>query len=306
MSTRLIIVRRRGLGFGSVASIVSTMRETHPNVSAEQWRTWRDESPIFSEGQNVVWLRWGCSTTVPRHGDDRVLNQASAIHRVNNKGEFAQTLSEQGLGPTVITPGSIVPNGQYVVRPNNHSRGQNFHLFTDPPSIPEGHYARPLIKKSAEYRVYVMFGKVAAVARKFVDDENAVAWNHALGAHFENVRWDNWPLKVCSRAVHAAHLSGLDYAAVDMMVEGETLTPWVIEINSAGSLPRNEDRTPSYRARCVAKALGWHLDRQDYEHFDHSEYRGWRDAIHPGVWKNHSLNNMEEGRIEFRSVRSGT
>lgn len=139
-----------------------------------------------------------------------------------------------------------------------------------------------------------MFGRVAAVAEKIPEDRDAVAWNHAHGVPFHNVRWGDWPLNVCDAALKAAALSELDYAAVDVMVEEGTGTPWIIEINSAGSLPRNEDRSPSYRARCVAKCLGYHLVSENYDHFPLPAYAssGWRDVIHPAIWSNHPANSV--------------
>lgn len=141
-----------------------------------------------------------------------------------------------------------------------------------------------------------MFGRVAAIARKTPpEDRSQVAWNHALGCAFENVKWDQWPMDVCMNGVLAARESGLDYAAVDVMVEKDTGRVYTIEINSAGSLPRNADRSPSYRARCVANALAWHLEREDYTHLDGTfdyDVNDWRSYIHPGIWDNHKLNTQ--------------
>lgn len=306
----LTIVRRRGLGFGSAKSIIAIVngmaQETGQPIVAGEWKTWRETHVPQHNASMNVYLRWGCTTTISSRSENTprlILNQAYAIHQVNNKSQFAQTLSDHGLGPKVFMPDSTLPPGdQYVLRPNNHSRGRNFDVVESGVVIPPNSYARPLIDKSAEYRVYVMFGKVAAVAQKTVDDPSQPAWNHALGAVFSNVRWDNWDLAMCHRAVQAAALSGLDYAAVDMMVDQEGQS-WVIEINSAGSLPRNEDRSPSYRARCVAKALYYHISEGTFEHWaapDH--FNGWRGAIHPGVYS--VRETSEEQEPVFRSVRS--
>lgn len=152
--------------------------------------------------------------------------------------------------------------------------------------------------------MYVLFGKVASVAQKLVTDTSQVAWNHAVGAEFVNVKWDEWNTEVCFRALIAANLSKLDYAAVDVMVEEHTLTPWIIEVNSAGSLPPNEDGTPSYRARCVADCLAWHMKELNFDHFtDDVGVEGWRRYIHPAVWGNHPLNGGNQVPL-FVSTRS--
>jgi glutathione synthase/RimK-type ligase-like ATP-grasp enzyme len=274
-------------------------------------RTWRDE--WSTKQKSNVLLRWGCTSTLPLELSDAViLNKANSIHRVNNKKEFAQALAAIELSTPVITAETstgLMTTETYVVRPTHHSQGRNLKVLTYQgvmsilSSGRTSWYARRLVKKAAEYRVYVLFGKVASIARKVVTDETQVAWNHAVGAEFINVKWDEWPLYVSEKAIQAAKLSGLDYAAVDVMVEERTATPWIIEVNSAGSLPPNDDGTPSYRARCVADCLAWHIKRDDYEFRNITTMTSnWRDVIHPAVWSNHADNKEE--MPEFRSVRS--
>lgn len=217
-------------------------------------------------------------------------------------------MAEEGIGLTTYSGDTCLPEcGGYVLRPTHHTQGRHLIVCTaselplhiGQPPFNQGWYARPLIQKTAEYRVYVAAGKAAAVARKQVDDTSAVAWNHALGAEFVNVRWGDWPLDVVHRAIQAADLSKLFYAAVDVMVETGG-TPWVIEVNSAGSLPPNDDGSPSYRCRSVAKAIGWHILNDQYDFLlTQDVVDGWRDVIHPGVWSRNS-----EPAPVFRSVRT--
>lgn len=293
----LTIVRRRGLGHGSARGIIQTLEGM--GFRANQWRT--DRLPP-TEVSPIV-LRWGCSANIPWR-TEQVLNHARAMHRVNDKIAFAQLMAERGLGPEVFTTlDELFGDRQLVVRPRVHSRGRNLavceaHSVSEVVSQPEyagGWYARPLVQKTAEYRVYVVAGRVASVAQKIVSDTSAVAWNHALGAEFINVRFGSWPLDVVDRAVQAANISGLFYAAVDMMV-GDDGQSWVIEINSAGSLPPNEDGSPSYRARCVARAIGYHLQDNDFSSLSlREEQEGWRKFIHPGIRQNQPV---------FRTIRN--
>lgn len=302
MPHSMTIVRRRNLGRGSVRSVQRTLSDLDVNC----WRSWRDSPP----SQADVYLRWGCTSAIPnlREGAT-ILNKAEAIHRVNDKMRFAQILAENSLAPSVITPSDtsgLMSTVMYVVRPPHHSRGRNLTVIPSENLLgrPGEWYARPLIRKESEFRVYVLFGRVAAVAQKIVNDPTQVAWNHAVGAEFVNVRWSDWNLRLCDTALKAAALSGLEYAAVDVMVEDGTLTPWIIEVNSAGSLPPNEDGSPSYRARCVAECLGWHLTREDYSvMLPPVEVSNWRDVIHPAIWRNHPLNG-EQLELMFTTVRS--
>ena len=310
----LTFVRRRNLGRASIRSMSSHLGTEH-GVHSTVLRTWLPRD-MRRDDHTAVLLRWGCTSTLPPHLSTgiRVLNSASAIHRANDKSTFAATLSSSGIGPRVVSPldsSGLMETETYVVRPLRHSQGRHLSVLNHNSltsllsnTSDTNWYARPLIKKVAEFRVYVLFGKVASVAQKLVTDTSQVAWNHAVGAEFVNVKWDEWNTEVCFRALIAANLSKLDYAAVDVMVEEHTLTPWIIEVNSAGSLPPNEDGTPSYRARCVADCLAWHMKELNFDHFtDDVGVEGWRRYIHPAVWSNHPLNGGNQVPL-FVSTRS--
>lgn len=297
MTHSVTFVRRRALGRGSSRTVRQVMTEER-GIQSYDWRTWRENTPPNTD----VYIRWGCTANVPN--GRKVLNKAEAIHKVNNKAQFAARLAVDGLSPhTQLHDGthygvaSVDPNQQYIIRPRFHSRGRNIHTIPfrqvssfQPTSASwrQGWYARPLINKSAEFRVYVMFGRIVSIAQKIPTNPDAVAWNHSLGSVFQNVRWDGWTPEVCLVALHASSMSLLDYAAVDVMVEEGTNRAYIIEINSAGSLPPNEDGTPTYRAQCVAKALAYHLDIESYSHFEEvNVFNNWRDVIHPAIWDNH-------------------
>ena len=59
------------------------------------------------------------------------------------------------------------------------------------------------------------------------------------------VRWDDWPLAVCQKALDAFELSSLDFGGVDIMVEEGTHAAYFIEINSAPSLPLTSTSNPT-------------------------------------------------------------
>lgn len=134
-----------------------------------------------------------------------------------------------------------------------------------------------------------MCGKVVTVAEKIPSDPNAVAWNHAQGSTFVNVRWNNWPQNVCDLALSVYAETGLHFSGIDIMTDQDD-EAWFIEANSAPSLPPNDDGSPSYRHRCVATALAYHYHRNDWSDLEY-EAEGWRGLVHPGVWGNHPLWN---------------
>jgi len=151
-----------------------------------------------------------------------------------------------------------------------------------PQTFADGWYASELIDKVAEYRVYVVSGRVATVARKTPYDPNAVAWNVAQGGRFDVVRWGDWPLEVCRVAVESfKHIEGLDFAGVDVIVD-EDGRAYVIELNSAPSLPLLSDGSVSYRQKCVAKCFKW-MEDHGKERMDYQLEQGWRGYVHPSI-----------------------
>lgn len=295
----LTFVRRKGLGLGSIRGLMQTLEEM--GIPSQ---VWRNDRPPPEHKPSLV-IRWGCSSTLP-WDKVKILNEAKHIHRVNDKRQFSVDLAGSNLGPPSFT--SLNPNDNmqlkniydheyYILRPKVHSRGKNLvhcygknlwkHVTKAPFS--SGYYIRPFIDKKEEYRAYVVGGRVVNLSRKIVEDKNKIAWNHSLGAVFENVKWGSWSEVDLSFALRTAQLSGLFYCAVDLMLDKQGNT-WVIEANSAGSLPPNEDKTPSYRNRCVAKAIAWHYKRDSFSNIEGKEKEGWRSFIHPAIWKNHQLN----------------
>lgn len=184
-------------------------------------------------------------------------------------------------------------SGPLVLRPTTHAQGRNLYVVDDMEALSEvvcqnprvfsrGWYASELIDKVAEYRVYVVSGRVATVAKKTPDDPTAVAWNVAQGGRFDVVRWGSWPLEVIRVALEAFKYSGLDFSGVDVMVDSAG-RPYVIELNSAPSLPLLSDGSISYRQKCMAKCFKYILDNGK-EHFDPiTNYNSWSGVIHPAI-----------------------
>lgn len=183
--------------------------------------------------------------------------------------------------------------GQLVLRPKRHAQGRNLFVVNGlrealevarqkPRVFRDGWYLSELVDKVEEYRVYVVSGRVATVARKTPADSSAVAWNVAQGGRFDVVRWGDWHLEVCRVAVEAMkHFPLLDFGGVDVMVDREGRA-WVIEINSAPSLPLLSDGSVSYRQICMAKCFKW-ISEHGKEHMETEGYESWRQMIHPSI-----------------------
>lgn len=311
----LVIQRRKHLGMSSALGIKRELEQldipTHVVVSGVD-----SAYPTAIQHTDKV-LRWGCRASLTDFGINGpvvVMNQANAIKRVNSKAGFLMELeqNERGLSPHTIASHSRsglmaearrLPSGvEYILRPPVHAQGRHVYKFSTLPEIEDvlnrkprtflhGGYIRPFIDKVKELRVYVVNGKVSVIANKTPANPEAIAWNVAQGGHFENVRWDDWHLGACELAIKVWKHTGLDISGIDIMIDRDDRA-WLIEANSAPSLPFNSDGTNTIRHRNIAKAIAF---RYNGGAFDLSgeghQYDGWRRWIHPATWDNHALNN---------------
>lgn len=277
-----ILLRRRKLGNTSCREIARLAATLGTMISVL-----RNDRPV-PLGHDTL-IRWGCTSEVPIRN---VINTTAAIHQVNDKLGFRRTLNEAGLCPQtwfnvndypfMQWPADILRAG-VVVRPSRHAQGRRLHVANNEGDLrafcgryPGGYYISKLINKVAEYRVFVVQGRAVAVAQKTPGNPQDVAWNVARGGRFDNVHWDNWPLKAVKTSIEAFNLSQLDFGGVDVMVDAEG-NCYVLEINSAPSL------TSPYRQECMAKALV-HILRHGKDRIPLIEGRGgYRKFIHPAV-----------------------
>lgn len=266
MST--ILLRRRGLGKASCDAIVALSKQGIGVIC--------NDVAIPPEVKTVI--RWGCTSHV--HGRVQI-NRADAIHLVNDKGAFRRILNINNLCPkTWFHLEEIVYPA--IVRPARHAQGKDTHLcntyrdlVVTTRACGPGFYASEYIEKVAEYRVFVVQGRVVVVANKIPADPKAIAWNVALGGKFENVKWGAWPLTACQAAVDAFRLSGLHFGGVDVIVD-KGGKAYVLEINSAPSI------TSPYRQQCMAKAFDWMLTKGT-DQLELGKQKDYRKFIHPAI-----------------------
>ncbi len=273
-----ILLRRKGSGLAACRDIAAH--------SEEGLAVARSDRPL--PGGPMV-FRWGYTGVIkgalPKW---ETVNKANAINISSCKGTFRMLLATQDLTMPVYHQECIeqIPWAEadsWVVRPRKHSQGRELHVITDRIELDraaarcgEGWYMSRLVDKVKEYRVFVVSGRAVSVARKMPGDGQGVAWNHRRGASFINVRWDDWPLKVVKYSIRACDLSGLDFGAVDVMIDAEG-SAYVLEVNTAPSL-----ESP-YRAECMAKAFDYTIrnGRGDIPLID--EPGGYTKFIHPAI-----------------------
>jgi len=309
----ILFFKRKALGLGSVRGIQQesegqVMWRNHTDMSGS--RRFARAGDALGFGPVSMVVRWGCTATLPPSISSRltgqvfdipsdvpVLNTAQAISRVGNKLGFVQQMKENNIDPmnsqsfsSRTSLGSSDPQFPLILRPMTHAQGRNVVKCNDyseleacltRPCFRDGWYARPFVNKVKEYRVYVMHGRVVTVAEKTPENPSAIAWNVAQGGRFDVVRWDDWPIHACDLAIKAFHLSGLDFSGVDVMLDEEGQA-YVIELNSAPSLPFNSDGSTSYRHKVMAKAFKW--VKENGKETEETGTSGWRDVIHPSIW----------------------
>lgn len=268
-----ILLRRRRLGRTScreISNLSSGIKVVRNDLA-------KDEDFV---GHDLV-FRWGCTASVPVRN---VVNTARAIHQVNDKLGFRRTLNEAGLCPATWFTLVDTLRTPCIVRPSNHSRGRHTYLCNSAEEVlsavnilpTRDYYISEYIPKVAEYRVCVVQGRVAWVAKKTPSNPADIAWNVAQGGRFDNVRWDDWPLKAVKTAIEGFNLSELDFGGVDIMVDSDG-NCYILEINSAPSL------TSPYRQECMAKCFDY-IVANGKERIPLTEERGgYRKFIHPAV-----------------------
>ena len=288
----ITILRRKGLGKTSVDGIISNFKHMIRSI--------RNDDPNFESFEDTnVWIRWGCTSTVPFNPENNrtIWNKASAIHAVTDKTGFRAEMQQHSefvkIPETFYHYHDLIDISDevsFILRKNTHSQGKNLiygtytdvikHIFDN--NWKNGdYYISEYIPKVREYRVYVGFGKVICVAEKIPKDPTQIAWNQSQGASFKNVKFSSWPLQACRFAINSLSIVGLDFGGVDI-IEDNMGNFYVLEVNSAPTL------TSKYRQKCFAKVFDLEIDNLDsvvsqYPTFT-QPFNSWKDCIHPALW----------------------
>ncbi len=280
---RVVFLRRRKLGRTSCREIGGYMAEIL-NIPVV---TVRNDTTALVRAEDVL-IRWGCTSASGRGPDGyrTGLNSPSSIHWCNDKAGSRLHLQEVGVSVSRSWLGRDFDGGRegksYILRPPTHAQGRRLYYGegdyicnkVEELGLESG-YVSEYIHKVAEYRVMVVAGRAAWVARKTPSNPEDIAWNVARGGRFDNLRWGEWPMSVVYEALRAARESGTDFCGVDVMVDAVG-TPYILEVNSAPS------HTSPYRQQATAKALANLIQTQvTYPLLGYRLDLSWRDVIHP-------------------------
>lgn len=242
--------------------------------------------------EKINWLiRWGCTT---RCDANHTVNKAEAIERANNKAETRKILQDvQKQLKKPIIPKTWFSLNDYlnyspekhietIVRPIKHAQGKKLYFCKTQQEVEQAirkinspYYITEYIEKEEEYRIFVMQGKIVWVAKKTPGNPKDIAWNVARGGHFDNVRWDDWPLRACRIAIQVCKALDLDFGGVDIIRKGKEYL--ILEINSAPS------QTSPYRQECTGKAFNYLINSNNKELVTPEKVNSYKEFIHPGV-----------------------
>lgn len=302
----ILFLRRRKLGLGSLRGMVAYLNELdNPRALPSRGYNGEEASFVLNEDYNPqnynpdedLLIRWGCTSNV-NWTLRNTLNPSPAIHYMSNKLQQRMDMQDAGVSvPQTVTSIAHLPHMNYpvVIRPRTHAQGRNLYVANSSTeainiigrqkSLFDGWYASEYIPKTNEYRVYIVHNRVVMMAEKIPENVRDIAWNHALGSTFQNVRWGDWNLEVIRTALHGFRIleeNGADFTGIDVMYNNNDGRAYIIEANSAPSLPLNNDGSASYRQRCMAKVFRYYNEtREKFPRIN--RVNEWRDAIHPGV-----------------------
>lgn len=201
-------------------------------------------------------LRWG--TLEPAGARAQELNKVEAVTLARNKIASRKKLGALAV-PTFFTPDQV-KEFPVVLRPSKHHGGKNLFVLKNRAeflarvkNLPRW-YASPLMKKVREFRIFVLGNHVTSVSERFPDpaDPNKVAWNLQAGGKLINCRFKDWPIELCQKAVQATKEFGLDFSAIDGMIDPDGKS-YIFEVNTAPGL-----KNP-YTLDCLATSLVYQL-----------------------------------------------
>lgn len=188
-------------------------------------------------------INWGCSN-LPNMGAATVLNKGEAVKRAANKLlTFRALAPEDGVPWTTdktVAQGWRAEGSKVVCRTTltGHS-GQGIIIPQGDDPMPDAPLYTRYVPKKDEYRVHVWRGRVIDFAmkkrRRDMEVSNEYVRSYHLGWVF--VRGDvSLPDTVGALALRAITALGLDFGAVDIVVDKRTGAPRVLEINTAPGL----------------------------------------------------------------------
>jgi len=232
-----------------------------------------------------VMVRWGSTST--HHVANLEINRGLAVAVARSKPQSRTMLGDLAPATWSQLEDMRLP---CIVRPCYHHAGSKFFVCYTLAKLARaikrcrpGWYASEIIDKAAEYRVFILHGRVVVVSQRFPANPGDMAWNLAMGGRLVNVKYKEWPIAACQVALQGAARLGLDWAAMDVCLGTRQLAPmateprpWVFEANTAPGL-----RNP-HTMKQIVKGLLWLEDHKPPKPAPPEETR-WQRLLHPAL-----------------------
>lgn len=188
-------------------------------------------------------INWGLRRLpTSMHPLAKVLNKPCSVSIASDKLKSFIALEKAGVSvPAFSTDKQPSVGSDTVVRHVLRGQGgSGIEVVKDGTPLPQAPLYVQYIKRSNEYRVHVVCGKVISVqrkARKRSVPDSCVDWqvrNHKNGFIFERNSGKEYPTYVREEGLKAVVALGLDFGAVDIVTrKGKA---YVLEVNTAPGL----------------------------------------------------------------------
>lgn len=200
---------------------------------------------ILRKSKPKLLLNYGSTVELPQF-TGKYLNHPQSVRNSSDKISTFKLLTEAGI-PTVpwttnkdealnwIKTDKTMVVARTLTRA---SSGRGAHFIDKPDQFVDAPLYTKYVKKAAEYRVNVAFGKVINIRQKrrrkdFDGEVNNLCRTHDNGWVYcsEGVDKDNEQLR--HLALNSIHCLGLDFGAVDIIYNQHYNQYYVLEVNSA-------------------------------------------------------------------------
>lgn len=213
----------------------------------------KHENSKFKGGAHKSVLNWG-ATALPREVlKCTVYNKPENVRMSSNKLMFFDAVKNQGLGEGPRVPQhststedvkKYLANGEMWVARKvlaGHS-GEGIVIMDHEEDFVNAPLYTKYVKKRYEYRVHISNNGVFDIQRKAKrkdiedDDVNWQVRNHDNGFIYMRGDNDETPDDVTEQAKKAFAVTGLDFAAIDVIYNSHEKKAYVLEVNTAPGL----------------------------------------------------------------------
>lgn len=233
-------------------------------------------------------LPWGLSTPVATY------NNGTAVHNAGNKTYSRRVMRQNDIPVPTPWYGDTIPVYPMIARPTRHARGQHFYVIRNdadlrrcPINNTNGYFSA-VFPKTHEYRVHCAHGKILFIQNKgFQPDPNGDIRANQFITETEwiTVPWSQTKNRLMKQVMRAAlsavDILGLDYGAVDVMVNTTNNSVAVCEVNTAPSIDG-----PYWISR-YTRYFKWLMNEKHREHWPWKTYEQavsffWKDGNYNG------------------------